>query len=71
MNDDRITDLEIRLAYQEEPIQSLNDVVSELNAEVATQQKQLTLLYQQFKLLAPGDGAAKAENPRDDIPPHY
>ena len=45
----RITELEIRLALQDELLQSLNDTVAELRQTADLQQAQLRLLYQRLQ----------------------
>ena len=45
----RITELEIRLALQDELLQSLNDTVAELRQTADLQQAQLRLLYQRMQ----------------------
>ncbi|MBV1774977.1 SlyX family protein [Burkholderiaceae bacterium DAT-1] len=65
--DDRITELEIRLALQD-------DLVDELNRMVATQQRQLEWLYQEMKRLQDMQRANPGQSGislRDEIPPHY
>jgi SlyX protein len=65
----RLTELEIKLAYQEDLLDTLNDTV-------ARQQQQLDLLQAQFQALyrqvqAAGDGAVRSTDPSQEIPPHY
>ena len=59
----RIEELEIRDAFQEETIQSLSDTIARL------QQAQLRLLYQ--RLPDKADGNNEPFNPANEIPPHY
>jgi SlyX protein len=65
--EDRITELEIRLALQD-------DLLDELNRVVSRQQQQLEWVAQELRRLQDQmrtpDGH-KAINLRDDIPPHY
>ncbi|AGW95108.1 MULTISPECIES: SlyX family protein [Cupriavidus] len=66
--DDRITELEIKLAFQE-------DLLETLNATVARQQQQMDLLQEQFRALyqqvrSAATTAAEAD-PQQEIPPHY
>lgn len=63
----RITELEIKLSYNE-------DLLDTLNALVARQQQDLdTLLREVVQLRQQGSepGMAAARNPRDELPPHY
>ncbi|CAG9182271.1 SlyX family protein [Cupriavidus pampae] len=64
----RLIDLEIKLAFQE-------DLIETLNLTVARQQQQLDLLQEQFRALyhqMRASAATAAEsNPQHEIPPHY
>lgn len=64
----RLTELEIRLALQDELIQSLNDTVARQQQALDLQQAQLRLLYRRLQ------DKSEANHPRnqaDEIPPHY
>lgn len=64
----RLTDLEIKVAFQE-------DLIETLNLTVARQQQQLDLLQEQFRALyqqvRAGASTAADSNPAHEIPPHY
>jgi len=68
MNSDRLTDLEIKLAFQEDLLDSLNQVVTEQQKMIDLLQGQVRLLYQQLRSLQPSDIALATE---DTPPPHY
>ena len=63
---DRLRTLEEKFAYQEQTIDSLNDVIID-------QQKQLTLLSEEVDHLKSQLGAAQDDPPagEDPPPPHY
>ena len=65
----RIEELEIRDAFQEETIQSLSDTIARLQQTLDLQQAQLRLLYQ--RLPDKSDGNNEPFNPANEIPPHY
>lgn len=65
-----ITDLEERLAWQENIIDSLNDTVTALNAEMTKQRQLLQLLYSEIQQLQ-GTEAKKLSSLVEEIPPHY
>ncbi len=67
----RLTELEIRLALQDDLLQSLNDTVAALNHTVGLQQAQLRLLYQKLQEKAQDGPAEGGFSPADEIPPHY
>ncbi len=66
--EERLVELEIRLALQDELLQSLNDTVAKLNDTLALQQAQLRLLYQRSMDKGQDD---KPYRLIDEIPPHY
>ena len=66
--EERLVELEIRLALQDELLQSLNDTVAKLNNTLALQQAQLRLLYQRSMDKGQDD---KPYRLIDEIPPHY
>lgn len=64
----RLIELEIKTAWQDEMIQSLNDTLARLNHQLDLQQAQLRLLYQRTQ------DKGQIEKPyslADEIPPHY
>lgn len=68
MSSDRITELEIRQAFQEELLETLNQVVAAQQQQVELLQGQVRLLYQQLRSLQPSDIVDPAQEPP---PPHY
>jgi SlyX protein len=67
-SDERLIDLETRLAYQDHTIQQLNDIVS-------AQQKQIDQLTATLKVLADRFREAARDassiDPGNEKPPHY
>ena len=68
MNSERLTELEIKLAFQEELVETLNQIVVTQQRELDLLQGQVRLLYQQLKSLQPSDIALVEE---EAPPPHY
>ena len=69
MENDRLTELEIKLSLTE-------DVLEELNGTVFRQQEQLDLLQAQLRLLykqiqESGSAPVEPHSLREEIPPHY
>lgn len=65
--DHRITQLEIKLSYTEDLLDTLNDLV-------VKQQDQIDLLLRelvQLRRQAPDEGSPRRSSPRDELPPHY
>jgi SlyX protein len=66
-NEERLTQLEIKLSFTEDWVDTLNQLVIEQQAQIDGLKRQL----QAMRLESPTDGAQAARNPRDELPPHY
>ncbi len=64
---DRLDELEAKMAFAEDLIETLNQTVVRQQAQIDSLQQQLRLLHQQLKTIQPDE----TRNLRDDIPPHY
>ncbi len=65
---ERIIDLESRIAFQEDAIDKLSDVVSRQEQELLRLEKMVRYLHQQLKSL----GDSQMTHPADEPPPpHY
>lgn len=67
--EDRLTELEIKLAFQDELLESLSQTVARQQQEIELLQAQMRLLYQQMNKA--NDGTATGAGPQHEIPPHY
>ena len=67
MDERRIAELEIKLAYSEDLLDTLNTTVFRQQQQIDLLQEQLRMLRQQFSDSLPGEQGS----PRDEIPPHY
>ena len=67
MMEERLNELEAKLAFAEDMIESLNQIVVRQQDQLDSMQQQLRLLHQRMQDAAPDD----ARSPRDEIPPHY
>jgi SlyX protein len=63
----RIAELEIKLAYSEDLLDTLNTTVFRQQQQIDLLQEQLRMLRQQFSDSLPGEPGSL----RDEIPPHY
>ena len=63
----RIEDLEVKLAYAEDLLDTLNTTVFRQQQQIDLMQQQLRMLRQQFSDSLPGEPGSL----RDEIPPHY
>ncbi len=65
---EQVMSLEIKLAFQDDLVETLNQIVIEQQQQLNLLQKQVQLLYQQLKSLQPSNLADLAE---EVPPPHY
>lgn len=65
--DSRLIELETKLAFAEDLLETLNQTVARQQGQIDSLQQQLRLLHQQLKEARPDD----VTSPRDEIPPHY
>ena len=63
----RLTELEAKLAFAEDLLETLNQTVVRQQAQIDSLQQQLRLLHQRMQDTLPDD----ARTARDEIPPHY
>lgn len=66
--DDRLIELESRLAFQDHSLQALNDVIVRQQREIDELRRALAALHAQLKTLAPAPVAGRSE---ETPPPHY
>jgi SlyX protein len=69
MNDDRLIELEIKAAYQEDLLQTLNKIVSEQQQQIQRLEATCQLLYERVNSLSAENNRDNA--PVDEVPPHY
>lgn len=69
MSEDRMIELEIKQAYQEDLIQTLNQVVTEQQKQIGRLEETCKLLNEKIKNLALSERNGSA--PIDERPPHY
>ena len=65
----RITELEIKVAYQEDTIQQLDNVVCKQQDQIDALKKQLIQLSDSTKEIS--EDIKGSQSPVDDVPPHY
>jgi SlyX protein len=63
----RLTEVEAKLAFAEDLIDTLNLTVVRQQAQLDSMQQQLRLLHQRIKDVVPDE----TRNLHDEIPPHY
>jgi SlyX protein len=65
----RLDELESRIVFQDDLIESLNEVIARQDREIIAMASQLKTLFARFSDLA--ETAAPGASAEDDIPPHY
>jgi SlyX protein len=69
MNEDRLIDLETRLAYQDDAIRSLSDTIARQQKQIDQLESLMRQLLERVRTLAE-PGVFKG-TPADEVPPHY
>ena len=69
MNDERIIELEIKTAYQEDLLQELNKIVGQQQQQIGRLEATCRLLNERIKSLST-EGSGGGENV-EEVPPHY
>lgn len=64
----RIDELESQVAFQDELVESLNEVVAKQELDLIEFKRQIGLMYERLKEI--GD-AAPGASAQDETPPHY
>ncbi len=68
MSEDRMIDIESKLAHQEQLLTELNEVITEQQGRIMQLEQLSTSLIERVRAI--GD-AAPEEGPVDERPPHY
>jgi SlyX protein len=68
MNEERIIELEIKVAYQDDLLQALNQIVSSQQQQIGRLEATCRLLHERVKSLSAQTGNVE---PAQEIPPHY
>ncbi len=68
MNDERIVEIETKIAYQEDTIIQLNKVVCEQQKQIDQLETTCKLLIERMRELSSAEETGK---PKIEIPPHY
>jgi SlyX protein len=68
MNKDELVELETKVAYQEDTIQTLNDAVCRQQQQIDKLETKMNLLLEKIREV---DEPALAGDPNEETPPHY
>jgi SlyX protein len=69
MDKDRLIEIETKLAFQEDTLQALNDVVCRQQAQIEQLEARLTLWVDRVRQMA--ESQVTINKPADEKPPHY
>ncbi len=67
MGKDRITELEIKISYQDDLLQELNVIVSEQQKQIYRLEEACRVLGERMRNMAEPEGIAQGV----EVPPHY
>lgn len=68
MNDDRLIDIETKLAHQEDLVNELNNVITDQQARITRLEELSRSLIDRVRSMSDGESSG---NPSDERPPHY
>lgn len=69
--EEQLIDVQTRVAYQEDTLARLNDVITKQDAEIVQLKQQMRLLAQRLDELARDPAQAGDADITNDRPPHY
>ena len=69
--EEQLIDVQTRVAYQEDTLAQLNDVITKQNAEIVQMKQQMRLLAQRLDELARDPAQGGETETISDRPPHY
>ena len=67
MSEERLVDMEIKLAHQEQLLADLDQVVTDQQARIMQLEQLVTTLVERIRAI--GEGGS--DGPQDERPPHY
>ena len=67
MSEERLVDIEIKLAHQEQLLNDLDKVVTDQQAKIMQLEELCSHLIERMRTL----GSGSTDAPHDDKPPHY
>ncbi len=69
--ENRLVDLEIKLAYQENALQQLGDVLLRQQRQIDQLEQRCLQLQERIRAIGDTTVEIAATNPADEVPPHY
>lgn len=66
-----IEDLQVKIAFLDDLVESLNQMVASQQRSILDLQQQMQLLYQRVESYQNGDEGVEPFDPLKEVPPHY
>lgn len=67
----QLADLESRLAFQDDTIETLNQLVIQQSEQLQRMEQKIKLLGQRLQQLQERSDDQQTNDPADEVPPHY
>lgn len=67
----QLADLESRLAFQDDTIETLNQLVTQQSEQLQRMEQRLKFLAQRLQQLQERSDDQESNDPADEVPPHY
>lgn len=68
---DRVEDLQVKVAFLDDLVETLNQLVIRQSQQLSDLQLQMQLLYRRVEAAQQGEGGVEAFDPFQEVPPHY
>jgi SlyX protein len=68
---DRVEDLQVKVAFLDDLVETLNQLVIRQSQQLSDLQLQMQLLYRRVEAAQQGEGGVEAFDPLQEVPPHY
>lgn len=70
-NEEAIIELQTKLSFQEDLLESLNQVVTDQQAQIAKLERTVEAMIVQIHSMQSSQSATQDNDPQQEIPPHY
>lgn len=68
---DRVEDLQVKVAFLDDLVETLNQLVIRQSQQLSDLQLQMQLLYRRVEAAQQGEDGVEAFDPLQEVPPHY
>jgi SlyX protein len=67
----RIEDLQVKITFLDDLVESLNDLVASQSQTIVNLQKQMQILYLRMESMKNQEEGVEPFDPLNEVPPHY